>query len=362
MNRISLVAWVGCLFFMSAAAAPAEEKPPAAPDRSAIQNPQSAISPKVGAYYYPWYYTERWTKEPTDHTPALGFYRSDDAGVAAQHVKWAREAGLDFFAVSFIRPGSEEDKNFKAAVLPAIEKSDLKFALLYDTALSLGLPAGKPLDLDFVLPDGTTAGQLMSDHFDYLAANYLKHGSYLNVGGKPVVLVYLVRDLANAGPTLTKVRRRMVERGIDLFLVADAVYWAEAPTLDWALLHDQFQSVMAYNMYHRPQFLEQVKRQYKAADGEARKHGLALVPNVMPGYDDTPLRGEERVTLNRRRGQFYRDFWAVAAPYVMADQPLMLITSFNEWHEGTEIEPSTEFGDQYLKLTRELIGSLRSGR
>ena len=79
----------------------------------------------------------------------------------------------------------------------------------------------------------------------------------------------------------------------------------------------------------------------------------------MPGYDDTPLRGTERVTINRRRGQFYRDYWTVASDFVGPDQPFLLVTSFNEWHEGTELEPSSEYGDMYLTLTRELAAGIR---
>src|SRR4051812_28347045 len=36
----------------------------------------------IGAYYYPWYDRERWTREPVAHTPELGRYRSDDRTVA----------------------------------------------------------------------------------------------------------------------------------------------------------------------------------------------------------------------------------------------------------------------------------------
>jgi hypothetical protein len=78
----------------------------------------------------------------------------------------------------------------------------------------------------------------------------------------------------------------------------------------------------------------------------------------MPGYDDTPLRGVGRVTFNRRRGDFYRESFAVAAPFIDDDQPMLLITSFNEWHEGTELEPSEEYGEKYLDLTRELVNAL----
>ena len=101
--------------------------------------------------------------------------------------------------------------------------------------------------------------------------------------------------MVNAGPYLRAVREQLARRGVDLYLIADVVYWEAPDKLDWAFLREHFQAVTAYNMYYRPKFLEAVPRQFKAADRAARTRGLWLIPNVMPGYDDTPFRGTERV-------------------------------------------------------------------
>src|SRR5262245_49407060 len=89
----------------------------------------------VGAYYYPWYYKERWTNEPVADTPKLGWYTSDDRSVAAQHIGWAKEADLDFFLVSWLTKDGREGKNLDDALLPELATGRFRFAILYDTAL-----------------------------------------------------------------------------------------------------------------------------------------------------------------------------------------------------------------------------------
>src|SRR5205809_738284 len=76
----------------------------------------------LGAYYYPWYYKDRWTREPVTNTPKLGWYSSDDHKVAADHIRWAKQADLDFFLISWLSPDGREGKNLKAPILPELKE------------------------------------------------------------------------------------------------------------------------------------------------------------------------------------------------------------------------------------------------
>jgi len=70
----------------------------------------------------------------------------------------------------------------------------------------------------------------------------------------------------------------------------------------------------------------------------ASEHEMLFIPCVAPGYIDTRIRPwNDGNTRDREEGAYYdRSFGAAIAvgPEVIG------ITSFNEWHEGTQIEPA----------------------
>ena len=86
-----------------------------------------------------------------------------------------------------------------------------------------------------------------------------------------------------------------------------------------------------------------------------------FIPSVGPGYDDTVVRPWNfGTTKDRLGGSYYKQMWTDA---LQLQPEIVSITSFNEWHEGTQIEKAvkkqgySDYGDDpefYLKLTREV--------
>jgi glycoprotein endo-alpha-1,2-mannosidase len=79
----------------------------------------------------------------------------------------------------------------------------------------------------------------------------------------------------------------------------------------------------------------------------ARAHaaGIACAPSVGPGYNASRTTGDARIR-SRREGATYDSMWRSA---IAARPDRVTITSYNEWHEGTQIEPAkrypeTEYG------------------
>jgi hypothetical protein len=78
----------------------------------------------------------------------------------------------------------------------------------------------------------------------------------------------------------------------------------------------------------------------------------------MPGYNDVGVRPNSGFARGRDGGGYYAQSWQAA----LASSPnWVVITSFNEWPEGTYIEPSVAYGDAYLGLTAQYAAQFRAG-
>ena len=75
---------------------------------------------------------------------------------------------------------------------------------------------------------------------------------------------------------------------------------------------------------------------FKRLCTQAHAAGLLCAPSVGPGYD-ARLATKHEVVRPRLNGQTYDRMWKTV---LKADADVVTITSYNEWQEGTQIEPA----------------------
>ena len=93
-------------------------------------------------------------------------------------------------------------------------------------------------------------------------------------------------------------------------------------------------------------------RNWASLAARARQSNVLFVPSIGPGYDDVRIRPwNAKNTRNRRLGAYFEREFAAA---VESHPHMISITSFNEWHEGTQIEeavPKQTADHRYVDYT-----------
>ncbi len=269
------------------------------------------------------------------HYPEDGPYDSRDPARIRTQLGQARAAGLDGLAVSWW--GSEREEALGlAALFRHASDAGLVLAPYYETG------------------DLRQRGALgVASDLETLVARHGRDPAWLRVAGVPVVFLYASHRLRP--PTWEAVRSRLAAKGVRLFLVADA------PSPEWlAARPDWLGQFDALHVYTPVVFLARgrdVGQTYETFASLARAAGRAFVPAVAPGFDDRQVR-QPGTVVDRAGGATYDQTWRAA---LSVDPAWVLVSSWNEWHEGSEIEPSVEHGRRYLDATRRWAELFRRG-
>jgi hypothetical protein len=80
---------------------------------------------------------------------------------------------------------------------------------------------------------------------------------------------------------------------------------------------------------------------------------------IGPGYDDSPVPDRTTPTRDRLAGGYYAASWLLA---LQARPQLIILETWSELHEGTDICETSEDGRYYIELTRRYSDLLRAGR
>lgn len=90
--------------------------------------------------------------------------------------------------------------------------------------------------------------------------------------------------------------------------------------------------------------------------------GKMFVPSVGPGYDDTKIRPwNSQWRRSRDGGKYYDAMWLAALDLRPAPMSVT-ITSWNEWGEGTQIEPAVDMSINVTELAPERALPLHTRR
>ncbi len=264
----------------------------------------AAPRPITAAFYYAWY-PETWTPPP-HAVPALGHYHSTAPALIRAHLRLLREAHVDAAIVSWWGRSTTSDSRLRRLMRTATAlRSPLRFAI-YHEGEGQGDPSVASLAADIA-------------HVRALA----KSPRYLRVGGKPVIFAF-----ADGGDACGMASRwRRAARGhVYVVLKVFPGYQACA---------DQ---PSAWHQYapDRPQVVVP---------------GQSI--SISPGFYKA---GEASARLARDPRRFRASVRAMNASRVRWH----LITTFNEWGEGTAVEPARSWQRAYISALarrgREALG------
>ncbi len=310
----------------------------------------------TGVYYYPWYDTNRHWQDgylrgvlTTVQPPLLGEYSCRNQTTIQQQISWSLNNGIDYWVISWWGSGSWEDVTIRNYIAPALQGSALQFCIFYE---STGLLGGPPINFDQQL-----INQFVS-HFEYIATNYFNHPNYLKFLNRPVVFIYLTRTFTGSYvEAIDSLRARMLQMGYDIFLVGDEVYWGTPNTTRIAC----FDAITSYNMHGPSQyagypqntgFFRDVNAKYLTYYQTAHNLGVYFIPDALPGFNDRAVRPEaNHYAIPNQFGPGW-DYMSTLRRSLIStkifEEPALgnpiMITSWNEWHEDTQVEPTIVTG------------------
>jgi Glycosyl hydrolase family 99 len=288
----------------------------------------------VLAFYYTWYSPTTWCSCQMPDLPTI-LYNSNDASTIQRQVTWAASAGITGFISSWWGPGGQTDTNFAHMLAYS---ATLQASTGYHFDSSIYFESDSP---------GLNSTASMISALRYVTAHYVNNPNFFHWNGKPVLFFW---DPLGGGRTLAtwSYIRSQVDPNNQMIWSAEGVSMSLLSVFDgihlfsagyWGIQHGDMTAV------------DQGFRNEITAYNSANHTQKIWAAGVFPGFNDTKVPGRTGTFIvDRNNGQTYQQSWAAAT----ASSPdWITITSFNEWFEGSMIEPSVTYGTLYLSLTQQ---------
>lgn len=374
----------------------------------------------VAAYYFPNYHPDArnakqhgpgWTEwelvkraEPRypghrqPRVPTWGYTDESDPDVMEMKIHCAADHGVDVFIYDWYwyNDGSFLERGLEAGFMQASSNGRMRFAIMWANHDWINIHPAKLHTEPALLYPGAVTPETFEVMTDHIVNHYFRHPCYWKIDGCPYFSVYelfrLVEGLGGLEATrkaLLRFREKTRAAGFpDLHL--NGVTWGiqllpgEQAVSNPAELvaYLNFQSVTSYVWIHQillDQFPEtpyvEVMRQAKGvwAKGQT-EFPVPYHPNITVGWDASPRTVQSDRYLNAgypfmpALGGNDPEHFKAALESVrdfLQDRPeserIFSINAWNEWTEGSYLEPDTVHGTAYLEAVRDTFGRVGYG-
>ncbi len=380
---------------------------------------QLAERPTVAVYYFPNYHADarnasihgpgwtewelvraarpRWPGHKLPRVPLWGETDEADPGQMAQKIDAAADHGVDVFVFDWYcyDDGPFLQRALDEGFMQAHNRARLKLALMWANHDWIDIHPAKrsvPPHLNF---PGNISRDTWPRIVRQLVDKYFSHPSYWRPAGMPYFSIYEINrfiecmgGLAGAASALDELRQAARAAGFPDIHV-NAVVWAipvlpgesglDNPRAAVSVL--DVTSVTSYVWVHHVPIhfpvmpYEACRERYEAyrESASALFSPIPYHPNVTMGWDPSPRTVQTDVydnvgypfmgTLGGNTPAAFRLALQSARDWLAAQgqrAPVLTINAWNEWTEGSYLEPDQEYGTGYLEAIREVFG-VRNG-
>ena len=337
--------------------------------------------------------TPRFQGHKQPKVPLWGYEDESQPEVMAKKISAAKDHGIDVFIFDWYwyEDGPYLERALENGFLKAKNIDRLQFALMWANHDWVDIHPAQRNMCPKVLKPGTVSPEAFTTATDYIIHNYFRKPNYWRVNNGLYFSIYELSKLLENFGTLEKTRAgledfraRTKDAGLgELHL--NAVVWNEpilpgeqqVPDVNTLLDQLGFDSITSYVwMHHHPmpdfpttsyaQFREVSVKDYEKF---THQYTLPYFPNVSMGWDSSPRTIQSDVFDNlgypfipilegNTPDEFKKSLEAVKNFLDQGKTPpkLFTINAWNEWTEGSYLEPDKEYGMAYLEAIKEVFG------
>ena len=229
------------------------------------------------------------------------------------------------------------------------------------------------LDSEVLIAQSYSEGWADRFYDDILPA--LEDERYLTVDGRPLLVVYRIGQIKDARAAIERWKERATSDGLGglhVLAVAHSRQFEGLPRgidecVDGLVQFPPLAGIGLRSVRNLvPGLSAALKGDVYSYDAAVNSvdlatggpHGFRVHPGVMPGWDNTPRRGESAYVFHGANPLSFRRWLARAAAAASAGDgsPLLFVNAWNEWAEGAHLEPDARFGRGYLEAVRDAVG------